>query len=100
MREDGGGNSDAFDAILTDSRVSVSDFSLQMCWSEKIRIFVLESPMCGAQTVLTALSAKIALALKSSHEAKKSKGFLKITFKGALCDEFGGGKGGGDPETL
>jgi hypothetical protein len=100
MREDGGGNSDAFDAILTDSRVSVSDFSLEMCWSKKIRIFVLESSMCGAQTVLTALSVKIALTSKSSHEAKESKGFLKMTFERALCDEFGGGEGGVTPETL
>jgi hypothetical protein len=96
MCEDGGSNSDAFDTILTDSRVSVSDFSLEMCWLEKIRIFVLESSMCGAQTVLMVLSAKIALASKSLHKAKKSKGFLKMTFEGAFCDEFGGGDGGDD----
>jgi hypothetical protein len=72
----------------------MSDFSLEMCWSEKIRIFVLESSMCGAQTVLMALLAKIVLASKSSHEAKESKGFLKMTFEGALCDEFGRGEGG------
>jgi hypothetical protein len=93
MREDGGGNSDVFDTILTDSRVLVSDFSHKMCWSEKIRIFVLESSMCGAQTVLTALLAKIALASKLLHEAKESKGFLKMTFEEALCDELGGREG-------
>jgi hypothetical protein len=100
MCKDGGSNSDAFDAILTDSRVSMSDFSCKMSWSEKIRIFILESSVCGAQTVLTALSVKIALASKLLHKAKERKGFLKTMFEGALCGELGRGEGGRSLETL
>jgi hypothetical protein len=80
MRDDVGGNGATFDRNLTDFRVSIFDFSLGMCWSEKIKFFVVESPVCGAQTMLTVLSAKIALASKLSHKAKESKEFLKTVF--------------------
>jgi hypothetical protein len=82
MRKDGSGNGDLFDRNLTDFRMSMSYFSLDVYWLKKICIFIEISTVCDAQTMLIVLIVQIVLASKLSQKTKKSKEFLKSEYNG------------------